>query len=126
MDWLVLVPENLPNMCRKGFQNRVSRIEPFKLVKDNGEVNRDIVSAITSIDGTVIADTDGICYGIRIILDRDVSSIEKPSRVSRYNSSLRYIQSRNNNAIAVVLSDDRMFEMFDIVSSEDIQDRKKK
>ncbi|MCS7298483.1 MAG: hypothetical protein RMJ37_00800 [Spirochaetia bacterium] len=118
---LIITTQESAKYESERLSNRIFRIEPFKLIEDNSEVNRDIMSAITSIDGAIIADTDGICYGIGIILDGDVSSVEKPSRGSRYNSSLRYIESRNNNAIAIVLSDDGMF---DIISPEDIQNKK--
>lgn len=101
--------------------NKIFKLEPFSLFDDNGDVKKDVLSAITSIDGAIIVDTDGMCYGIGIILDGDVSSVENPSRGARYNSSLRYIESRNNNAIAIVVSDDGMT---DIISIENITDKK--
>ncbi|MCX8029294.1 MAG: hypothetical protein N2712_04775 [Brevinematales bacterium] len=98
--------------------NRIFKIEPFSLFNEKDDVKSDIISSITSIDGAIIIDTDGLCYGMGIILDGDVSIAEKPSRGSRYNSSIRYIDSRNRDAIAVVLSEDGML---DIITAEDIK-----
>lgn len=101
--------------------SRLFRVNPFSLFDDVNNVKLDLLRSIASIDGAFIVDVDGVCYGIGIILDGDVSVAEKSSRGARYNSSVRYIESRNNKALAIVISDDGMV---DIVSSDEINNRK--
>lgn len=101
--------------------SRLFKVNPFSLFDDKNNIKLDLLKSIASIDGAFMVDTDGVCYGIGIILDGDVSIAEKSSRGARYNSSVRYIESRNSKALAVVISDDGMI---DIVSPEDINKRK--
>ncbi len=86
-------------------------IYPFNLFKDEKHLDIDLLNSITSIDGATFIDTEGYCHSFGIILDGDSISTENPSRGARYNSSLRYIATRNEKAIAVVVSDDGMIDI---------------
>jgi hypothetical protein len=73
-----------------------------------------LMERCTSIDGTVIIDTDGICYAIGAILDGDVSDRGDRTRGGRYNSALMYADTVPAPSLIVVVSRDGTV---DIVSS---------
>jgi hypothetical protein len=73
-----------------------------------------LMERCTSIDGTVIIDTDGICYAIGAILDGDVSDRGDKTRGGRYNSALMYLDTVAVPSLIVVVSRDGTV---DIVSS---------
>lgn len=56
-----------------------------------------LVEEITSIDGALICDVDGICYSIGTILDGIKSERTDSSRGARYNSAIRYIEKQKKN-----------------------------
>ncbi len=61
----------------------------------------------SSIDGAVLACPNGVCHAIGVILDGQADPTRcTPSRGSRYNSALRYVDSCKPR-LAVVVSDDR-------------------
>jgi hypothetical protein len=63
-----------------------------------------LMERLTSIDGTVIMDTRGICYGIGAILDGMISPRGDRTRGGRYNSALMYIDSSRFPSVIVVVS----------------------
>lgn len=77
-----------------------------------------ILEGIFSIDGAILLDTTGMCHAIGVILDGlaansqqlDSSNIqENAARGSRFNSSVRYVNSQRNNntrVTAIVISED--------------------
>jgi len=73
-----------------------------------------LMERCTSIDGTVIIDTDGVCYAIGAILDGDVSDRGDRTRGGRYNSALMYLDTVAVPSVIVVVSRDGTV---DIVSS---------
>jgi hypothetical protein len=73
-----------------------------------------LLERCTSIDGTVIIDTKGICYAIGAILDGDVSNHGDRTRGGRYNSALMYVDTVAVPSVIVVVSRDGTV---DIVSS---------
>jgi hypothetical protein len=117
---IIITTSNIARMEASRLTYKSFQIKPFSLF-ENDELNIELLRSITSIDGAIIIDLDGICYGIGIILDGDISGIENPSRGARYNSPLRYIETRNNEAVAIVVSDDGMV---DIISTKLIQEKK--
>lgn len=75
-----------------------------------------MVRSITSIDGAVLMDLDGVCHGIGVILDGIATDKGDPSRGARYNSAIRYVEtiSKNPNyanCFAVVISEDGDVDM---------------
>lgn len=82
-------------------------IKPTPLTKDN-------IKRLSSIDGAIIMNEKGICYGFGTILDGIDTKNGNPERGSRYNSSQRFFEmnSQNNDLLVLVLSDDGMCEIF--------------
>ncbi len=79
-------------------------IEPLKLTPD-------VMLSITSIDGAVMVDLDGVCHGIGVILDGIATEKGDPSRGARYNSVIRYVETISQNeafsrCLSIVVSED--------------------
>lgn len=64
-----------------------------------------MVKHITSIDGAVLIDTNGVCYAIGVILDGTTSKTEDISNGARHNSARRY-KNINNHSVIVIVSED--------------------
>ena len=64
-----------------------------------------LLPLVTSIDGAVLVDTQGSCHAVGVILDGLASPRCTPSRGSRYNSAVRYVEHRGD-CVAVVKSED--------------------
>ena len=67
------------------------------------------IEAVTSIDGALICDEEGVCYAIGTILDGKASNIADASRGARYNSAIRYRDMRkedNKKTFIVIVSED--------------------
>lgn len=76
------------------------------------------VGEITSIDGAVICDTDGICYSIGMILDGTKSEKTDMSRGARYNSAIRYIEKQKKSekrTFVVIVSEDGYVNCFSTI-----------
>ncbi|WP_201554761.1 hypothetical protein [Psychrobacter sp. 72-O-c] len=72
----------------------------------------DLLEQVSGIDGTVIINPKGVCFGIGIILDGDAMSECTPSRGSRYNSGVRYVYpTKNKKRLAVIVSDDKTVDI---------------
>ena len=72
----------------------------------------DLLEQVSGIDGTVIIDPKGVCFGIGIILDGDAMPECTPSRGSRYNSGVRYVYpTENRKRLAVIVSDDKTVDI---------------
>lgn len=73
-----------------------------------------IINNITSIDGAIIVDENGVCYGIGIILDGDALVKGTPARGARYNSAFNYIAVKKylkTNYMAIVISEDKTCDL---------------
>ena len=72
----------------------------------------DLLEQVSGIDGTVMIDPKGVCFGIGIILDGDAIPECTPSRGSRYNSGVRYVYpTENKKRLAVIVSDDKTVDI---------------
>lgn len=81
----------------------------------------DTIRTITSIDGAVIFDTNGVCYAIGAILDGTASRFGTSARGARFNSAIRYVDSRKNPCFAVVVSEDGTVDFVpDIMPEEEL------
>lgn len=70
------------------------------------------VHLVTSIDGALILDPEGICHGIGAILDGHATDNGDPSRGARYNSALRYMNAQTDTAcLIVVISEDHYIDI---------------
>lgn len=90
----------------------------FKIEKFNILDNKSLVEHITSIDGAVIIDSDGYCYGVGMIIDGEAVVQGDNSRGARYNSIYNYIVQKHIQEkcyVAVIISEDGMI---DIISTE--------
>lgn len=71
----------------------------------------EVISAFFAIDGAVLLGVDGRCHAVGVILDGTASERGTMSRGSRYNSSVRYIDSQAGTAIAIVVSEDKYVDL---------------
>lgn len=74
------------------------------------EINA-VINSLTSIDGALYIDYNGVCYAIGVILDGYVARYNSEgdnSRGARYNSAVRYVNKEEaiNNCLIVVISED--------------------
>lgn len=76
-----------------------TRIEPTA-------INREILERATSIDGTIIADPQGVCHAVGVILDGSATPTCTPARGARYNSAVRYVGDGSTGRMALILSED--------------------
>lgn len=86
---------------------------------ESDDLSYSLREGITSIDGAVLVDENGRCYGAGFILDGKEPLKGRDERGSRYNSTARYIWTRNKNGqvmIAVIVSEDKSI---DIISTLD-------
>jgi hypothetical protein len=84
--------------------HQCTRVRPF-------ELSAEVIPRVTAIDGAVLADLDGRCHAIGVILDGLGSHRCTPSRGARYNSAVRYAYGRSDCMI-VVKSEDGMIDLF--------------
>jgi hypothetical protein len=82
------------------------RLCPQCTVIDPVPLSPALVERFTSIDGTLIVDTDGVCHAIGAILDGSVSPRGERSRGGRYNSALMYLDTTRIPSVIVVVSSD--------------------
>lgn len=106
--------DRLVKMCRG------IKIKPLDLNE-----NIEVITKITSIDGAIFIDLNGICYGIGMIVDGEAIIPGDPGRGSRYNSANNYVEIKKNQGyrcIACVISEDKTL---DILPQEPIKDDNK-
>lgn len=86
-------------------QEETDRLEKQSIKIEPTHITPDIIKLVTSIDGAVLVDENAICYAIGVILDGVASEKGSSSRGARYNSAIRYTESRDNT-LAIVVSVD--------------------
>lgn len=82
------------------------RPEPFP-------INAGHLSRLSRMDGAIILDFDLMCHAFGAILDGRATTDEKSERGARYNSAVRYVQSREGKAVAIVISEDGYVDVID-------------
>lgn len=89
----------------KRLQSRSTAIAPTDL-KTLGNV-REVILAITAIDGAILVDKDCTCHAIGVILDGKVAKNNEGSkeRGARFNSAVTYISDRTKTVIVIVSED---------------------
>ena len=85
-----------------------TRIEPARLTPE-------LFREVSSIDGAILVDPQGVCHAVGVILDGDVRPECTPSRGSRYNSAVRYVGSSDTTRLAIVVSDDRTVDVIPLL-----------
>ena len=104
--------EEVSRLCDKKRGYQIAEIELDK--------QSNLVENITCIDGAVIMDECGKCFGIGVILDGKCIVSGNQARGARYNSAYNYIaimSENKKNAIAVVISEDRTV---DVITSQNV------
>ncbi|MDD5473730.1 MAG: diadenylate cyclase [Candidatus Methanoperedens sp.] len=101
---LIIVSEDAAKEAWR-LKNQSILIEP--LMPDEG-----LIKSITSIDGAVLLDTSGVCHSIGVILDGMATQHGTPSRGARYNSAIRYVDIPENKAVAIIISEDGMVDLY--------------
>jgi hypothetical protein len=66
---------------------------------------------LTAIDGALICSPDGYCHAFGIILDGIATLEGNRSRGARFNSAVRYVATRKTPTMAIVISEDRGFDI---------------
>ncbi len=74
-------------------------------------LTKELIERATAIDGTILADPQGVCHAIGVILDGQASDESTPSRGARYNSAVRYVSSGSGPRMAFVISEDRTLDV---------------
>src|SRR5690606_11807524 len=87
-----------------------TNIEPTRLTES-------LLRSVSGIDGTILLDPAGFCHAIGIILDGEATDQCTPSRGSRYNSGVRYVQASGPRRLAIVVSDDRTVDIIPRIRS---------
>ncbi|OMU05137.1 hypothetical protein AQ768_02705 [Burkholderia pseudomallei] len=99
---IVVAEDALSEARRLGKQG--TRIEPTRLTES-------LLRSFSGIDGTILLAPDGVCHAVGIILDGEATDQCTPSRGSRYNSGIRYVQTGQARRLAIVVSDDRTVDV---------------
>lgn len=76
-------------------------------------LNTEVIQQLTSIDGSVLLDQDGICYAIGVILDGLATDKGDSSRGARYNSAIRYYEQfgSKHKMVLIIISEDGMINL---------------
>ena len=86
--------------------NQSTKIEPTML-------NESLIRNVTSIDGAVLLDSNGICHSIGVILDGIVVPNKGTSeRGARYNSAVRYVENNKKKCVAIIISEDGTVDLY--------------
>lgn len=83
------------------------RVEKFDIRK----CVDDVIVPISSIDGAVLIDKKGFCYGIGVILDGKATVPANSARGARFNSAYVYVNNKKKEGkkcLCVVISEDGM------------------
>ncbi len=76
--------------------------------------SQEILRCVSSIDGAILIDMEGVCHAIGVILDGSAIQEGDTGRGARYNSTLRYIhgmRERDIPCLTVVVSEDGTAEL---------------
>lgn len=101
---LIFSGEANGEVARLSCANRGIDIEPIDLYS-----NLDVILKLSSVDGAVILDGEGIAYGFGVILDGEAVAKGDNSRGSRFNSAKNYVELHNKEnmiCFACVVSED--------------------
>lgn len=114
---LLIISDDAENeakiLCRKFRRGTlVDRVDFSK------EDNLPLLDGIAAVDGAVLVDFSGICYGFGVILDGQAKAIGDVSRGARFNSALNYVAGKER--CAVVVSEDKE-NGIKIVQGEEIE-----
>lgn len=101
----LIVISNKAKEEAKRLENQSTNIESVVL-------DRELVKSITSIDGAIILDTQGVCHCMGVILDGVASLNGNSARGARYNSAIRYVDGHKGECVAIIISEDGMVDLY--------------
>jgi len=86
-------------------KNQCLRIQPQK-------IDTQLLLSLTTIDGGVLINRDGVAYAHGVILDGIVTNSGDSARGSRYNSAVTYIEhkGKESKTLIIVVSEDGMVD----------------
>lgn len=97
---LVIAPDAQAEAKR--LASHATGIQPIPLTPN-------LLAHLMSIDGAVLLDESGICYALGVILDGLDTGKGNPARGARFNSAIRYVETRKRDGkqtLAIVVSED--------------------
>ena len=74
-----------------------------------------VVESASRIDGAILADPEGRCHAVGVIVDGSAKELGSPSRGGRYNAALRYVLTSSARRMAIVISDDRTLDVIPLL-----------
>ncbi|MCL6709294.1 diadenylate cyclase [Pseudomonas sp. R2.Fl] len=75
------------------------------------ELTNEMMEMVSVIDGAVLVDCKARVHAIGVILDGIATSKGDPTRGSRYNSAVKYADTRQGNCLLVVVSEDKYVDL---------------
>lgn len=78
-------------------------------------LNEGLLESISKIDGSILVDRSGNCYGVGVILDGMANDKCDPARGSRFNSAVRYVEGLRPTRLAIVKSDDGSLDVIPLL-----------
>ena len=91
-------------------QKEANRLKSQATVIEPTRLTQDVMRMITAIDGAVLVAPESICHAIGVILDGPVAKKGDPSRGARFNSAIRYVESKKEDhaytCLVIVVSED--------------------
>ncbi|GGX87805.1 hypothetical protein [Vogesella alkaliphila] len=100
---MIVVAEDAASEAQR-LSKQATNILPTRL-------SEELLRSVSSIDGTILLDPCGHCHAFGVILDGEANDKCTPSRGSRYNSGVRYVQEKKHRRLAIVVSDDRTVDI---------------
>jgi hypothetical protein len=88
--------------------NRLQQ-QAYSLVPE--KMSASLLALTSRIDGAVLLDPEARCHALGVILDGRATPHGNSARGARYNSAVRYVQSRHGECLAVVVSHDGMVDL---------------
>lgn len=89
---------------RLGNCGRALEVNPIKIKNEMSNLVQ-----LTTIDGALMIDFEGVCYALGVILDGNASEKSQRGRGARYNSGLAYVDTQKKlgyECLAIVVSED--------------------
>lgn len=111
LDILAQLPHGGSLVIASDAASEAKRLERQGTVISPTPLSRALIERATLIDGTILADKNGVCHAIGVILDGPASVESTPSRGSRYNSAVRYVTAASVPRMAFVISEDRTLDV---------------
>jgi PAS domain-containing protein len=95
---MLVISEDAAGEARR-LASQATPLEPCLLTPE-------LVRQLTPIDGAVLLDPTGTCHAIGVILDGMATDKGNPARGARFNSAIRYVETRDSACMAIVISED--------------------